>query len=156
VKRLLIAVVGLVASVGVASPVAAGYPPGSPTVESSSATPAPNAPITITVSDFCPSTDFAVDIDGTTVATGSTDASGAASVSITAPGTVGTYTVTVTAGGECSDVASLSIEVTAGGGLPGTGSNSTMPGLQIGIIAVLLGGALVGLASMRRRATAAR
>ena len=60
----------------------------------------------------------------------------------------------VAAGGECSDVASLGIDVTAGSGLPSTGSNSTMPGLQIGIIAVLLGGALVGLASMRRRATA--
>jgi len=153
-KRFLIAVVGLLASVAVASPVAAAYPPGSPAVESSSATPAPNAPITITVTDFCASTEFVVDIDGTVVASGTTDGIGSATVSITAPAAVGSYTVTVTAGGECSDVASLGIDVTAGSGLPSTGSNSTMPGLQIGIIAMLLGGALVGLASMRRRATA--
>ena len=96
-----------------------------------------------------------VDIDGTTVGSGTTDGSGSATITITAPATAGTYTVTATGGGECSDVASLAIVVTTGGGLPSTGSNSTMPGLQIAIVAVLVGGALVGLASMRRRRSAA-
>ncbi len=155
-KRFLAAVVGLLASVAIAAPVAAGYPPGSPTLESSSGTPAPNASVDITISGFCPTTTVEIDIDGTVVGSGTTDASGNATVTITAPGTPGTYTVTATAGGECSDVESLAIVVTAGGGLPSTGSNSTMPGLQIGIIAVLLGGTLVGLASMRRRTAASR
>ena len=111
--------------------------------------------IDITVSGFCPSSSVVLDIDGTTVGGGTTDGSGSATITITAPTTAGTYTVTATASGECSDVASLAIVVTAGGGLPSTGSNSTMPGLQIAIVAVLVGGALVGLASMRRRRSAA-
>lgn len=154
-KRLLVAFVGLLAPVAIAAPVAAGYPPGSPTVESSSGTPAPGASIDITVSGFCPSSSVVLDIDGTTVGGGTTDGSGSVTITITAPATAGTYTVTATGGGECSDVASLAIVVTAGGGLPSTGSNSTMPGLQIAIVAVLVGGALVGLASMRRRRSAA-
>jgi hypothetical protein len=51
-------------------------------------------------------------------------------------------------------VAELEITVlSAGPVLPGTGSNSTMPGLQIALIAVLAGGAMVGLATLRRRRT---
>ncbi len=153
-KRLLAAFVGLLASVAIAAPVAAGYPPGAPTVESSSGTPAPGASVDITVTGFCPSAPVEVDIDGTTVGSGTTDGSGSATITITAPATAGTYTVTATGGGECSDVASLAIVVTAGGGLPTTGSNTTMPGLQIAIVAVLVGGALVGLATLRRRSAA--
>lgn len=155
-KRFLAAVVGLLASVAIAAPVAAGYPPGSPTLESSSGTPAPNASVDITISGFCPDSYFKVYIDTTVVGSGLTDSAGNATVTITAPSAPGTYSISAKASGECSDVASLAIVVTAGGGLPSTGSNSTMPGLQIGIIAVLLGGTLVGLASMRRRTAASR
>ena len=154
-KRLLVAFVGLLASVAIAAPVSAGYPPGSPTVESSSGTPAPGASIDIHLTGFCPSSSVVLDIDGTTVGGGATNGSGSVTITIAAPSTAGTHTITATASGDCTDVASLAIVVTAGGGLPTTGSNTTMPGLQIAIVAVLVGGALVGLASMRRRRSAA-
>ena len=95
-KRLLVAFVGLLASVAIAAPVSAGYPPGSPTVESSSGTPAPGASIDIHLTGFCPSTSVVLDIDGTTVGGGTTNGSGSVTIPITAPSTAGTHTITAT------------------------------------------------------------
>lgn len=162
-KRVFALVVGLFAAVLTVSPVAAGYPPATPTVASSSSTPTPGSSITLTASGFCPGSTITFAISGVgTVGSGVADGSGAVSVTIAAPATPGTYTVTATAtppgpdptaiADPCADVADLEITVqSAGPVLPGTGSNSTMPGLQIALISVLAGGALVGLATVRRR-----
>ena len=88
--------------------------------------------------------------------------SGTVSITIAAPSTPGSYTVTATATpppldptalvDPCADVAQLEITVqSAGPVLPGTGSNTTMPGLQIALLSVVVGGALLGLATLRRR-----
>lgn len=163
-KRVIAALVGLLAAVATVSPVAAGgYPPATPTVESSSSSPTAGSSITLTATGFCPGSTVTFTISGVgTVGTSVADDSGSASVTIAAPATPGTYTVTASStappsdptavADPCTDVAELEITVlSAGPVLPGTGSNTTMPGLQIGIIAVLAGGALVGLATIRRR-----
>lgn len=161
-KRFVAVLIGVFAAVATVSPVAA-YPPATPTVESSSSTPTPGSSITLTASGFCPGSTVTFAISGVgVVGTGVADGSGTVSVTVAAPATAGTYTVTATStppapdptaiGDPCEDVAELEITVqSAGPVLPGTGSNSTMPGLQIALVSVLVGAALVGLATVRRR-----
>lgn len=160
-KRFVAVLVGVLATVATAAPVAAAYPPDTPTVESSSSTPTPGSSITLTASGFCPGSTVTFEISGVgVVGTDVADGGGTASITIAAPATPGTYTITATSTGPssdvladpCSDVAELEITVqSAGPVLPGTGSNTTMPGLQIALVSVLMGGALVGLAAVRRR-----
>jgi hypothetical protein len=149
-KRVIALVVALFASLAAASPAFAAYPPGSPDL-SSSGTPAINSSVTLSVTGFCPDTAVDFFLEGTAIGSVTADASGNASITITAPGTPGTYNVTADADdGTCVASASLALTVTPSG-LPSTGSNSTMPGLQIALMALLLGGALVGVAALRRR-----
>lgn len=151
-KRALALIVTLFASLVAATPAFAAYPPGGPDL-SSSGTPAINSSVTLSVSGFCPDTAVNFYLEGTAIGSVTADASGNASLTITAPATPGTYEVTADADdGSCVASASLSLVVTPSG-LPSTGSNSTMPGLQIALIAVLLGGALVAVAAYRRRAS---
>lgn len=165
-KRFVAIVIGLLAAVVTASPVAAagpGYPPGGPAVGSSSSSPTAGSSITLTASGFCPGSTVTFSISGVgVVGSGTADGSGTVSITIAAPSTPGTYTVTATSTpppseptaltDPCADVAELEITVqSAGPVLPGTGSNTTMPGLQIALVSVLAGGALVGLATVRRR-----
>ena len=149
-KRLLALVVALFASIAVATPTFAAYPPGGPSL-SSSGTPAVNSSVTLSVTGFCPDTAVDFFLDGSPIGSVTADAEGNASLTITAPSTPGTYNVQADADdGSCVASESLSLVVTPSG-LPSTGSNTTMPGLQIALMALLVGGALVGAAALRRR-----
>ena len=149
-KRVLALVVTLFASLAVATPTFAAYPPGGPSL-SSSGTPAVNSSVTLSVTGFCPNTEVNFYLESSLIGTVTSDASGNASLTITAPSTPGTYNVSADADdGTCVASEALSLVVTPSG-LPSTGSNTTMPGLQIALMALLVGGALVGAAALRRR-----
>ena len=163
-KRVIAVLIGVLAVLAPAAvQTAAAYPPAGPTVESSSSTPTAGSSITLTASGFCPGSTVTFSISGVgSVGSGVADGSGTVSITIAAPSTPGSYTVTATATpppldptalvDPCADVAQLEITVqSAGPVLPGTGSNTTMPGLQIALLSVVVGGALLGLATLRRR-----
>lgn len=96
------------------------------------------SPVTVTVNGCAANSPVIIVFNGAT-STVTTDASGSATVTLTAPSAAGTYAGTAT----CGDVvASFSVVVTAAaappGGLPATGSgglNSTT-GIAMGLLAV--------------------
>lgn len=149
-KRLVVLLTALLASVAFASP-ALAYPPGGPVVDSSSEAPTPGSSITLTASGFCPDATVVFTVSpGGTLGTTTSDGSGVASITVAAPASAGTYTVTATAS-SCGYYASLALTVSGGGGgLPGTGSDSNST-LTLALIAVLAGAALVGVGALRRR-----
>ena len=111
-KRLLALVVALFASIAVATPTFAAYPPGGPSL-SSSGTPAVNSSVTLSVTGFCPDTAVDFFLDGSPIGSVTADAEGNASLTITAPSTPGTYNVQADADdGSCVASESLSLVVT--------------------------------------------
>ena len=166
-KTLAVAVIGLLALVGLAPAASATYPPGSPTISCSPTSPVAGQSFTCTVTGFDDGTTvtftwgaaaaafggFAFQDSGSASATVS---GGSASTDITI-NTPGTYTVTAsgTSGGSPA-TASTTITVqaasgTATGGLPSTGSSNTATLLAVAGGAVLLGGlALVGSRARRQ------
>ncbi|CAN5448986.1 hypothetical protein BH10ACT2_BH10ACT2_21040 [soil metagenome] len=150
-KFLAMLGIGLVGIVGVAAPSAsADYPPAAPQITASSSTVASRGPVTYTVTGFCAGTTvtFKISPNGTVIGTAVADAGGNASVTIKAPKNKGTYTVTATGAVPCLASASTTITVRS---LPATGSDATSFGIQGGAVALVAGGALVGLAALRRR-----
>lgn len=107
-------------------------------------------------------------LDGTTVQGACNGAAGsrrlptatgeaAATVTLTAPATPGTYDVVAT-GGTSGLTATTSVTVvaaSAGGTIPQTGSDSSIPTAQIAGGLVIVGAGLAGVAGFRRRKTAA-
>lgn len=149
----LIAVSAVVFGSGMAAQAQYGGSTGTATVTPASS--APGGTVTVGISGCEPSASVAVVFNGATSSV-TADSSGAATTTVTAPSTAGTYPGTAT----CGDVvASFSVVVAAAvtppGGLPATGSNgiSTTSGLAIGLLVVGLG--LFGVAQMRRRQTSA-
>jgi LPXTG-motif cell wall-anchored protein len=167
-KTLALAVVGLLALVGLAPAASASYPPGAPSITCSPTSPFAGEAFTCTVTGFDDGTTatftwgaaaaafggFAFQDSGSATASVS---GGAASTDITI-NTAGTYTVTAagTSGGAPA-TASTTVTVQAAGGtdaggLPATGSSNTATLLAIAGGAVLLGG-LVLVGSRARRQT---
>ncbi|MDQ1423734.1 MAG: hypothetical protein QOD72_1232 [Acidimicrobiaceae bacterium] len=154
----LFAVFALMASPAVAQSYGQG---GVPTVQASSAAPAAGSQLTLSVAGFCANSPVSFSIGGTVVGSATSDGSGNASITITAPTTPGTYTVVASspANGSCAAlVADLTITVPAtvattvvAGALPGTGSNGTWPTLRMGAISLFVGISLFTVAKIRRR-----
>jgi len=142
----------------------ADYPNTPPVVGSSSSTPAPGAPITLSVQSFCPGAVVTFRIGTNVVGTATANASGVASIVTTAPAAAGTFTVQATSTTPCNLTATTSISVqapapattvpgpppTVPGGLPRTGSEP-MNWVRTGGIALLVGLGMVGAARLRRR-----
>ena len=152
-KRLILVLAAMAASFAVASP-AFAYPPGVVELAVSSEAPTPGSSITLTTDGFCGGALVTFTISpGGVIGTDVADGSGLATITVAAPSTPGSYTVTATATDCPSYYATVNITVASGsGGLPGTGSDSS-PTLTLALIAVLVGVALVGVGAMRRRAT---
>jgi len=152
-KRLILVLAAMAASFAVASP-AFAYPPGVVELAVSSEAPTPGSSITLTTDGFCGGALVTFTISpGGVIGTDTADGSGLATITVAAPSTPGSYTVTATAADCPSYYATVNITVASGsGGLPGTGSDSS-PTLTLALIAVLVGVALVGVGAMRRRAT---
>ncbi|MGB9372547.1 MAG: LPXTG cell wall anchor domain-containing protein [Jiangellales bacterium] len=168
-KTVALAVVGLLALVGLAPAASATYPPGTPTISCSPTSPVAGQAFTCTVTNFDDGTTvtfswgaaaaafggFAFQDSGSTSATVS---GGAASADVTI-NTPGTYTVTAsgTSGGSPATASTtITVQAAAGtgtdtGGLPATGSSNTATLLAVAGGAVLLGGlALVGSRARRQ------
>ena len=152
-KRVVAIVVGALAALTLlpAANAAAGYPPQSPELGASSSNPPPGGTVTLTASGFCPggTVTFTLDPGGTVLGTATADGDGNAVLVITAPSTPGAYTVTAT-DTQCEASASLALNVSAAGGIPTTGSDSSDT-MQWAGIAVLLGAGLIGGAAIARR-----
>jgi hypothetical protein len=161
-KRVLLALGVMAATVAVASPVAAqnGYPNTPPTVTSSSQSVVPGGPITLSTQNFCGGAQVTFRVGGTTVGTATASSAGVASLQTTAPATAGTYTVQAQSTTPCALTASSTITVTAPTAttvapiLPPTGAEP-MNWARTGIIALLIGAGLVGASRLRRRPTTA-
>ena len=141
----------------------ADYPNTPAVVGSSSSTPAPGAPITLSVQSFCPGAVVTFRIGTNVVGTATANATGVASIVTAAPAAAGTFTVQATSTTPCNLTATTSISVqapvpptnppvppTIPGGLPATGSEP-MNWVRTGGIALLVGLGMVGAARLRRR-----
>ena len=152
-KKIIGLVIGLVATLGFVGTAAADYPVGVPTVTTSSSSPTAGSPVTLTATGFCANAVVVFSSGGTKLGQSTANASGSASLTITAPATAGTFNVTAASTGACVASASLALSVQAPGGgaaIPATGSD-TSSGLQLGALAVGLGAALIGFAGLKRR-----
>ena len=153
-RTLALALLCLVGLVGMATPAFAGegYADEDALVLSDS-TVAPGAEFTATVGVCQPGTEAAFDIDGNAAGTGTAGDDGQASAVLTAPTAEGTHTVTGSCTGPDGEAVVLSSTLTvgaAGGPLPATGSDSSLPLARIGLGVLVAGGLLVLLASRRR------
>jgi LPXTG-motif cell wall-anchored protein len=157
----------------VAVPAAAEqYPPGENALTVSDATPCPGDTVTITAKTFTPGTQVELSFDTTRLGSPVAGADGTVTLQATVP--EGTQTgphifTAIGAGIEEADLHLTSnVEVVAceggtaataarsgGGGLPTTGSDTTMTLVRIGLALAALGGVILAVTTKRRR-TAAR
>ena len=137
-----------------ATAVSAAYPPATPTLTTTSPTVTPGSPVTLTGSGCAAGAVVTFRLGTTVLGTAVANAAATAVLPVSAPKTPGTYTFTST----CPDglVASLSLAVVAfpvptlPALVPATGTDSKGMGLTAGVL-VLVGAALVGAATVRRR-----
>ncbi len=162
-KRLLMLVaVALSTFTLTAAPVSASpYPPQGPTVTTDSGSYAPGKPIIVTATGFaeCKSgvVTFTITPPGggapivltAPLVAGPSGTSDTATVTVTDPGGLGTYTVVATCGNETA-ATSFAIAI-----VPKTGSDIGMP-LTTGAVLVLVGGGLFVVARRRRQPAATR
>ena len=153
-KKTLLLVIGLLVSLlATAAPAMAGEEySDEDTIVLSDSTVAPGDEFDATVEVCEPGTEATFDIDGDAAGEAVADADGSATATLTAPTEEGTYTVTGTCTGPDGETVVLSSTLTvgdAGEGLPATGSSDTIPLTRIGIIALVIGGALVLIATRR-------
>jgi len=151
-KRIVGAVIALVATLGFGAAIAAAYPVGDPEITVSDSSPLPGGQLTVNASEFCAGDTVTLTIvpDGSEVGQLTADGNGNVAFVITAPAAVGTYVLTAS-GTNCRDTfASSTINVVQPGGIPRTGNDSGST-LQLGAIVVAAGAALLGVAALRRR-----
>jgi len=131
---------------GAATASAQGY--GTGTLGSSTTTPGPGEPFTVTGDGCAPGADVTFAIDGQAAGSTTADSSGNFSKTLTAPAAPGTHSVTATCGAR---VLSLEITVQASTTTPlaRTGSNSTVPMTSIALVLLAVGGLLVLMARRR-------
>ena len=173
-----VAALAVASVVAIAAPAAAQqYPPADNSITVSDTTPTPGQTITITARTFSPSAPVTVTMAPEAVTLGETPAGsdGVVRLDATIPDDTALGDHTITAAGESPDgLLSLSARITvvpadgagdddaaggagggggAGGDLPRTGSDLTMPLLQIGLALAALGGLILALSKRRRRAS---
>lgn len=134
------------------------YPPGPPSIDVESGSVPPGGSQTVTVTGFCngATVTFTLNPGGSVIGTATANSSGEASLTFTAPSTVGTYTVTATAPNTCdgggTTTETTEFEVASEAPLPSSGTES---GALLRWAATVLGVgiALVVVTLMRRRSS---
>ena len=164
-KRVAVVAVALVGLM--AAPAAAGqYPPANNSITVSDTTPTPGQTITVTVRTCTAGANVVVTLDGAGLGSGPAGSDGVLELDTTIPtGTaLGQHTITAVCDSpEGTLTLSARIVVVAanaagappqagpGGNLPHTGSNSTIPLMQVGMGLAALGGVLLAASKKRRR-----
>lgn len=153
-RRNLVLICAAVAAFGMPALAAADGPyTGPPDVNVDDPSAGPGQSLTVTLTGFLPGEiiDIVISCGGSPSVTA--DISGAATITVTAPGSAGTCNVTGT--GRTTgrtDVASFVVSLPPP--IPPTGTNADTA-LTLGLQITALGAALVGVAAVRRRRTAA-
>jgi hypothetical protein len=167
VKRM--AVAAAVALGLLAAPAAAQqYPPAQNSLTVSDTTPTPGQTIDITAQTCVPGSSVTVTLDSDRVVLGTpaADSSGVARLSATIPAntSLGAHTIIAVCTG--SDGAPLRLTAAinvvaadgagsgAGGGLPRTGDDTSLPLARIGLALAAAGGVITAIAAKRRKAAA--
>lgn len=149
-KRLVGLVMGAAAVLGLGvSSVAADYPVGTAALTTTNGSPVVGEPITLTATNFPPG--YLVTFTGGTLGSAVANGVGTATITTNATTVVGSWVVTATCSLPCDRSATVTMNVRAGSTIPRTGSDSTFSTLLLGALVVGAGGALIGLAALRRR-----
>jgi len=175
VKRIVALAVMSVALMAAATPaMAQQYPPTENLVTVSDTAPCPGDAVTVTAQTFAPGTTVTVKLGDTVVGTPAADASGKVSLQVTIPAGQAQGAVQVSATGTGGDDASLTVNASVNvvacnetpptttpgggggggggnGGLPKTGSDSTMTLVRVGVALAAVGGLLLAVSTKRRR-----
>jgi hypothetical protein len=158
-----------VAAIGLsAAPAAAQqYPPDEKSIAASDTTPCPGGATTITGQGFDAGSTVTLTLDDTTtLGTPTVGADGTFGIEVTIPTTTATgqHTIKATGTGITAAItatvnvvpceATTTTTMVPGGGLPRTGSGSTMPLVRAGLVLAAIGGVLLAIAAKRRRRAA--
>jgi hypothetical protein len=156
-KLTLTAMVAAVGAMFVAAPAWAQYPPSSGSLHVGSSTVGAGGALSISGSGCAADGSVTFAVSGTAAGSTTADGTGAFTGSVTIPsGASGSVAVTAT----CDDstgaplVLTATVTVSSGGGLPFTGSSSTMPGLALAVVLLCVGSAFI--VAVRRRSTRSR
>jgi len=164
-KRLI--ALGGLAVLAMAAPAAAQqYPPAVNSLTCSDTTPTPGQTITIEGRTFAPGSTATVTLDSVALGSATANADGVIALQATIPAdtSLGAHTFVATGPAPNGQMLTLSLVCrvvpaesagTTGGPLPNTGSNSTLPLVQIGLGLLALGGVIYAVASRRRKAPGA-
>jgi hypothetical protein len=168
VKRMVVAAalaLGLLAAPAAAQQ----YPPAQNGLTVSDTTPTPGQTIDITVQTCAPGSSVTVTLDSDQVVLGTptADSSGVARLSATIPAntSLGAHTIIAVCTGADDAPLRLTAAINvvsaggagsgAGGGLPRTGDDSSLPRARIGLALLAAGGVVTAIAAKRRKAAAA-
>ncbi len=167
-KRLFAA--AAMAILFMAAPAAAQqYPPAVNSLTVSDLTPTPGQTISIEGRTFSEGATVTVTMTSDPVVIGSAaaDASGVISLDATIPTNTALGQHTITAAGQAPDGSELSVSVSitvvaadgteadpAGGALPRTGDDSSIPLAKVGVVLAAIGGVATAVAAKRRKAAA--
>jgi len=166
-KRLI--ALGGLAVLAMAAPAAAQqYPPAVNSLTCSDTTPTPGQTITIEGRTFAPGSTATVTLDSVALGSATANADGVIALQATIPADTPLGAHTFVATGQAPNGQTLTLSLvcqvvpaesagagTTGGPLPNTGSNSTLPLVQIGLGLLALGGVIYAVASRRRKAPGA-
>ena len=156
-KRILLVVLALVSTLGVAAPaLAAPYPPGGPTVTTDKSSYSPGSTATLRATGFGACVGGVVTFTITPpgggtpiVVTAPVQPDGTATTTVKLPTGTGTYTLVASCAGVASAATTFVISR-----LPVTGADTGSP-LRIGAVLLLVGAGFVFVAVRRRRSPAA-
>jgi hypothetical protein len=170
-KRIAV-LAGAMVALAAAPAAAEGYPPGDDLLTVSDATPCPGDTVTVTAQTFTPGSPVDVSFDTTHLSSATAGDDGVVTVEATIPeGTpLGQHMFTAIGGGidvaqavhvtstvevvSCDAAAPTPVASSGGGGLPTTGSNTTMTLVRIGLVLAALGGVILAVTTKRRRSAA--
>jgi hypothetical protein len=151
-KLLVTAVLAVLAALFVSASAWAEYPPSSGTLHVSSGTVAAGGAVSVSGTGCAAGGTVTFTIGSTSVGTTTADGTGAFSGTVTVPsGSTGTVTITSTCNDPTGAPLVLTATVTVTGGLPFTGSSSTVPGVALAVVLLCVGSAFI--VAMRRRST---
>src|SRR5262245_21192435 len=161
-KRLI--ALGGLAVLAMAAPAAAQqYPPAVNSLTCSDTTPTPGQTITFEGRTFAPDSTVTVTLDSAPLGSATANADGVIALQATIPAdtSLGDHTFVATRPAPNGHTLTLSLVCrvvpaesagTTGGPLPNTGSNNTLPLVQIGLGLLAVGGVIYAIASRRRKA----
>ncbi len=153
-KLVVTVVMAALAALVVSAPAWAEYPPASGSLHVGAGSVAAGHAVSISGTGCAADGTVTLAVGGAAAGSTTADGTGAFSGSVTVPSSAsGTVTVTAT----CTDptgaplVLTATVTVTASGGLPFTGSSSTLPDVGIAVVLLAVGSAFI--VAVRRRST---